>query len=191
MPRRKKKNKNKNSKSSKGTASQRCGPKGAAHVVDGVYISGEHFAQDRDRLSSLGITSIVACGCRSHHPDRFRYLEIHLSDRATSNVSRYLDPAADFIAQSLLRGDGAVLVHCKAGICRSATMIAAYLLKYRRDLAPTLDDALAVIRMSRPCANPRAEFMEALNKYSEQVVAWQEERQGESQGMEREDEDLA
>lgn len=174
MPRSKKKNKSGGrGASSSATSPQRCGPKGAHQVVEGVYISGEHFAQSQDRLMSIGAASVVACGCRAHHPDRFRYMEVHLSDSASANVGRHLHPVADFIASSLRRG--AVLVHCKAGICRSATMVAAYLLKYRRDdLAPTAADALAVIRRSRPCANPRPEFVSALDQFSREIL-WKEE----------------
>lgn len=132
--------------------------------MERLYLSGEHFAQDHDRLVELGVTDIVACGCPSHHPDSFRYMEMHLRDSATSNVSRYLDPAADFIAQSLQNG-GTVLVQCKAGICRSVTMVSAYLVKYQREMTPSVNDALAVIRRARRCANPRPEFMVALYQF--------------------------
>ena len=174
MPR---KTKKKNLNKKKFNTSQRSGPKGTAKIIDRLYLSGEHFAKDHERLISLGITDIVACGCPSHFPNSsFQYMEIHLRDSSTANVNHYLEPAADFIAESLQRG-GTVLVHCKAGICRSATMIAAYLLKYQRNvMAPTLEDALAVIRLSRPCANPRNEFQEALRQFLHQLL-WKEEHQ--------------
>lgn len=166
--RRKKSNKRSN------RVSQRCGPKGAHEIVKGIFISGENFAMNEEKLQQNGIASIVACGCRAHFPEKFRYKELRLSDSATSNVGNCLHPAADFIAQSLRHG--AVLVHCKAGICRSTTMIAAYLLKYSRDITPTVADALKLIRQSRPCANPRPEFIESLEQFSEQLYWLEEQR---------------
>lgn len=146
---------------------QRCGPKGLAQVLPNLYLSGEAFAQRRERLAEFSITHIVACGCHAHFPHDadLTYHEVHLKDSATARVSRLLDPVADFIATGL-RARGAVLVHCKAGICRSTTMIIGYLLKFRQDLAPTVEAALAVVKHARPCANPRPEFVEALQAFA-------------------------
>ena len=152
---------------------QRCGPKGA-HRIDlggeeasSLYISGEAFAQRADAMEALGIRRVVACGCQAHHPNSFHYLEVHVNDSETAAVGRFLPRAADFIAAGLR--DGSVLVHCKAGICRSTTMIMAYLLMYRRDIAPSVAAALAVVRGARRCANPRDSFLRALELFDEGV----------------------
>mmetsp|Transcript_27292 Transcript_27292/g.69430 ORF Transcript_27292/g.69430 Transcript_27292/m.69430 type:complete len:396 (-) Transcript_27292:180-1367(-) len=153
---------------------QRSGPRGAVQIVEGLYISGEDTAKNLERLRSLGVQSIVACGCPTHFPNEFRYLRIALQDNSQSRCGRFLDPAADFVADALRTG--AVLVHCKAGICRSATIIMAYLLKYRHSIAHDVGAALAVVRSARPCVNPRAEFIAALDafgkrhSYSQELV---------------------
>eukprot|EP00547_Thalassionema_nitzschioides_P002363 CAMPEP_0194198876 /NCGR_PEP_ID=MMETSP0156-20130528/94_1 /TAXON_ID=33649 /ORGANISM="Thalassionema nitzschioides, Strain L26-B" /LENGTH=187 /DNA_ID=CAMNT_0038923705 /DNA_START=83 /DNA_END=646 /DNA_ORIENTATION=+ len=184
-----KKNKKHNSKGKTTTSQQRCGPKGAHQIAEGIYISGEHFAMQEEKLQDIGISFIVACGCQAHFPDKFVYKEIRLKDSsASSNVaSNYLHPAADFIAHSLRHG--AILVHCKAGICRSTTMIAAYLLKYSRDIAPTVADALMIIRKSRPCANPRPEFIKSLEKFLEQL-SWQDELRAQQEQRECEEAEI-
>ena len=89
-----------------------------------------------------------------------------------------MDKAADFIAAALPHGN--VLCHCKAGICRSPTMIIAYLLKYRSDVVRhSVAEALALVREGRACASPRREFLVALEEYAarlEQVSAWRAAR---------------
>ena len=145
---------------------QRSGPRGAAPIVDGLYLSGEDTARNPEQLRSLGIKSIVACGCPAHFPNEFRYLRVTLPDHADAHVDRWLDPTADFISDSLRIG--AVLVHCKAGICRSPTMVIAYLLKHRQAMeAPDVAAALALVRSARPCASPRAKFITALDAFAQ------------------------
>merc|ERR1712146_164360 len=149
---------------------QRCGPSGAALVLQTeagakLYLSGEKFASDQAGLHAAGIAAIVTCGCRCHFPESFVYLDIRLTDHASSKVGRHLDPAADFLATRLANGDN-VLCHCKAGICRSSTMIVAYLIKYR---GLGVDEALSLVRRARSCARPRAEFIAALHAFAERL----------------------
>lgn len=168
---------------------QRSGPHGAARVRLGyetaLYISGEAFAMRADRMQEAGIQRIVSLGCKPHHPDRFLYHELHVADSANAKVGPLLRPAATFIARGLAAGEG-VLVHCKAGICRSATIIVAYLLIHRRDLAPSLERALALLRESRPAARPRPEFMLALARLDAQM---QREADVAREGGDHEEED--
>ena len=146
---------------------QRCGPKGASKILDAgphaLYLSGEHFAQRRDAMEALGIKRVVACGCDAHHAGAFAYLEVRLRDAANAKVAPHLGRAADFVAAGLR--EGSVLVHCKAGVCRSATLVMAYLLRHRRDVANSVGEALAVVRAARRCAAPRETFLCELERF--------------------------
>lgn len=51
-----------------------------------------------------------------------------------------------------------VLVHCRMGISRSASVVLAYLLKHHRHLCPTLRDSITFLRTRRFCINPNRGF---------------------------------
>ena len=150
------------------TPQQRHGPQRGHEVVPNLFISGEALAMSEERLRQLGIGAIVACGCKSHFPAKFLYHEVHVQDNANARIGHLLRPAANFIAKALDAGQP-VLVHCKAGICRSATVIIAYLLMHRRDLVGSVADALALVRAARPCAFPREEFLAACERLDAEV----------------------
>ena len=166
---------------------QRCGARGAAVITTdpktsaALYLSGEAFAANREALESAKIAAIVACGCRARFAGSFEYLEVNLSDSRNAKVGRWLDPAADFIASHLCKGEP-VLVHCKAGICRSTTMVIAWLVKHGG--MRSVDDALALIRQARHCVNPRPEFISALHAFAERHAAYGAEGEGEESAAE-------
>lgn len=86
------------------------------------------------------------------------HLDICLSDREESNISQYFDEAHAFINRHITEGHG-VLVHCAAGISRSTTLVAAYLMKSYKWSAY---DALKLIKEKRPCIRPNDGFLEQL-----------------------------
>lgn len=72
--------------------------------------------------------------------------------------------ALDFIDAGLA-GGGAVLVHCFAGVSRSVTVVAAWLMlrSGRADCADA-EGALAAVRAARPRAKPNAAFWAMLER---------------------------
>ena len=69
----------------------------------------------------------------------------------------------DVIIETLREGDGRVLVHCEAGRSRSASVIVAVLMRYRRY---SLEDSKLLVRSKCPDALKRDGFKEALEGYS-------------------------
>lgn len=61
-------------------------------------------------------------------PSEFKYKILPLRDIAEEDIYKYLDESVDFMDE-VLRANGKVYVHCMAGRSRSATIVAAWLIK--------------------------------------------------------------
>jgi dual specificity phosphatase 12 len=89
------------------------------------------------------------------HPDDARDMLLHLA------------PAVREIDKALHRGDG-VLVHCFAGVSRSASVVAAYLM-YREGLTPL--QAMQRVREAKPeTFAPHANFAGALEAFRDDTA---------------------
>lgn len=60
--------------------------------------------------------------------------------------------------------NGNILVHCLAGVSRSPTIVAAYLMFKKR---LRYKEALAIIKQTRPFVNPNPGFIEQLKLFKE------------------------
>ena len=116
--------------------------------------SGAHAA-DVKLLQRLGIKAVLNCApsvCRDpvslYRMNGIRYSAIDAQDdRSFPLLDRCLKPASEFIRSAHEAGDG-VLVHCMAGVNRSATLSVAYLLERdRRCLLELFAECVA----ARPC----------------------------------------
>ncbi|CAI9099570.1 OLC1v1036416C3 [Oldenlandia corymbosa var. corymbosa] len=89
-------------------------------------------------------------------------MAVPLRDTESEDLLDYLDVCLDFIDQS--RREGSVLVHCFAGVSRSAAIITAYLMRSER---LSVEDALESLRQSREIVCPNDGFLEQLKMFEE------------------------
>lgn len=94
----------------------------------------------------------------AHLVQTFIRHQILLDDTEDADVLVHLLPSIHFIEAELDKGRG-VLVHCQAGISRSATIVAAYLM-YSRDM--DTNSALELIKNARPNIEPNENFLQQL-----------------------------
>jgi hypothetical protein len=148
-----------------------------ALVVDrlsrGEYYPRTNYSRIEEDLYLGGIleepppgTRAVLNVCETEDPYR---AEVHrwdpIPDRAPAPGIAWLRRQVQFVAEQR-RAGRPVFVHCRAGLSRGAMVVTAYLMW--RDHC-TRDEALAVIRTSRPSARPNPAFMRLLLEWEEIV----------------------
>uniref|UniRef100_A0A0N5AQG5 Protein-tyrosine-phosphatase n=1 Tax=Syphacia muris TaxID=451379 RepID=A0A0N5AQG5_9BILA len=89
------------------------------------------------------------------------YMKIAINDNILTQIDQYFDIVADKIKSVKERG-GRVLVHCVAGVSRSATLCIIYLVKYEN---VTLRQAYYCIKAVRPIIKPNIGFWRQMVEY--------------------------
>jgi protein-tyrosine phosphatase len=122
-----------------------------------VYVSSYKVASDLAVLQRHGITHILNLAadiCDNRFPDKFFYSTYYVKDASGEDISMLFYRTLEWMQASLLSG-GRVLVHCREGVSRSATMVIAYLM-WANNMP--FKEAQEVIRSVRPICNPNPGF---------------------------------
>lgn len=147
---------------------------GCTLVDQNIYIGNYGDATNKGFLKSLGITHIVNCASEIENafPQAFAYYNLYMNDNQEEFVSHLFNPVLLWIQEAVKKGR--VLIHCAAGISRSATIIVAYLAdKYNLPIP----EALGFLRHKYRMANPN-------QNYFRQLLEWKQQEQN-SSGMPR------
>ncbi|XP_070690666.1 dual specificity protein phosphatase 18 [Pempheris klunzingeri] len=140
------------------------GLSGLCRVTDHLYLSNGRAAADPSQVTRCRITCIVnvtetRSGCPP--PPDVEYIHIPVCDSPLSPLGEHFDEVADKIQLNAERG-GRTLVHCNAGVSRSAALCLAYLMKHR---GLTLLEAHSWVKTCRPIVRPNNGFWEQLVRY--------------------------
>ncbi|XP_059360635.1 uncharacterized protein LOC132098591 [Carassius carassius] len=144
-------------------------------VWPNVFIGNEETARNRAKLKGMGITHIlnaaavekslkvlfeipskkslkgkVNTGVAYYQGRSINYYDVPAEDKCSFNISEYFFPAAQFIHQALSNPENKVLVHCKKGLSRSATLVLAYLMIYHDMMVEDAIDHVMEARHIRP-----------------------------------------
>ena len=134
-------------------------------ILPHLYLGCRKIASSLPNLLECGITRILNCTSsvpnKFEHLDRFSYHQIAVEDSHDVNMIARLPEAFAFIEEARVRGEK-VLVHCNAGISRSATVIIGYLMKY---YAHTVDTAFEFVKQRKSNISPNFSFMGQLVEY--------------------------
>ena len=93
---------------------------------------------------------------------------VAVDDTATTNIAEHFVPTANFIDSALGKGLG-VLVHCQAGVSRSTTLVAAYLMI---KLGLNVEQAVEKVRTVRPQVEPTQFFLLQLEMFERCHCEW-------------------
>lgn len=140
------------------------GLSGLCRITDHLYLSNGRAANDASQVTRCKITCIVnVTETRSScpPPPAVDYIHVPVSDSPASPLIDHFDEVADKIQLTAERG-GRTLVHCNAGVSRSAAVCVAYLMKHR---GATLLEAHGWVKSCRPVVRPNAGFWRQLIRY--------------------------
>ena len=138
-----------------------------SEVTQRLYLSDEEPACDQAVLWSLGITHIVRVEPDEGLPlfEGIRYLRLPSEDLPDYPIAAHFAEATRFIAEAMAGSwEHRVLVHCQAGISRSPTIVAAYLMGTGNLSA---DAALSETRRRHPPSLPNEGFRRQLDLYED------------------------
>jgi len=117
--------------------------------------------------SSHKITHVLTAvlGVSPIFPNDFIYKNIPIRDIPDENIDNYFNASNEFISKALQSG-GSVFVHCVAGASRSATLVAAFLMK---EYGMTCDEAIKLLQKQRSCVDPNDGFKGQLRNFEESL----------------------
>jgi protein-tyrosine phosphatase len=128
---------------------------GITEVIENLYISG---LESQTAILNKGIRSVInissECPVQDLGP-MIDYEKINIQDLPTTSIQPYFDRLADRIDKNLQQGIK-TLVHCYVGRSRSASVILAYLMKYKQ---MSLREAFYYLRSRRPIIGPNFGFI--------------------------------
>lgn len=140
----------------------------AHEIVPRLWLGNKNAASDGDWLREHGITVVFNCTKDwPFHPNMKRQYRVPVHDNLQANEIQNLEDWAPEIMYKLIaeynRGE-TILVHCHAGMQRSAAVVAMFLITKK---GMSADQAMAYIRSKRQIA-----FFPAVN-FEKAIRGWE------------------
>lgn len=126
---------------------------GISEILPSLYLCGAGVAIPIF-LEKLGITCVINAAPElpdtplpglSNDSSRPVYFKVPVLDKSDINISDYFDEVADLIEKNR-QINGKTMVHCVAGVSRSASLVLAYLMKHMK---MSLKNAFELVRSAR------------------------------------------
>ncbi|GAA6001555.1 hypothetical protein JCM10207_006721 [Rhodosporidiobolus poonsookiae] len=138
-------------------------------VIPGLWIGDYTASQDQQLLERNGIACVVSAMRQEYaaHPG----MDLHrvaVDDTDKTNIIEHFHATADHIHAALTRNQG-VLVHCQAGVSRSTTLVAAYLMLHH---GLNVEQAVSQVRAVRSQVEPSDFFMFQLELFERCECEW-------------------
>ena len=132
-------------------------------ITDHIFIGSLRTAQEQRVYEELGISHVLTCGTGMsvHLCDGMDQLLLPLMDTVEEKLQGHLEKGIEYI-KNIAQKDEKVLVHCFAGLSRSASLVCAYLMKENNW---TFEKSLECVKAGRPNAQPNDGFRVQLKAY--------------------------
>ncbi|XP_030636716.1 dual specificity protein phosphatase 19b [Chanos chanos] len=128
-----------------------------------LLLSSQDAAQDIDTLRKFKVSHVlnVAYGVENAFPELFTYKTVTMLDLPETDITSCFPECFEFIDQ-VREQNGIVLLHCNAGVSRSASVAIGYLMSSER---MSFEEACKTVKLARPSIRPNPGFLEQLKNY--------------------------
>jgi hypothetical protein len=153
---------------------------GASAILPGLYLGAEADASNLEGLKEhkIGWILNVANDVQDFFPGQFNYLRLEVKDMGMDQgISRVFDSGISFVKDRKdNKGNDGVLIHCKYGMNRSATMMIAVVMELQ---GWSLRETVEHVKKRRPVITPLSDnqrelaaFEVKLRGHSDPPLAW-------------------
>jgi len=132
-----------------------------AQLIDGhLFMGSKIAAKNRDLLLARNIKYVLNMTDEipNYYPDDFQYLKLNFQDKMDEKLETCFEECFAFIEKARIEHCG-VLVHCQAGISRSASICLAYMIQVK---GASLRNAWLNMKEKRPQAGPNKGYWQQL-----------------------------
>ncbi|CAG8620606.1 13292_t:CDS:2 [Dentiscutata erythropus] len=140
-----------------------------SRILPFLYLGNLNHACNASMLKSLGITHVLSVGEDSRLDNKdfeVQYLN-NLFDDGIDSLWNHLDSCVNFIERARIL-NGKILIHCRVGVSRSATITIAYIMRH---LGYSLVSSYLFVRARRlnVIIQPNLRFMYELLQYEQKL----------------------
>jgi atypical dual specificity phosphatase len=137
-----------------------------AKITDNLYLSS-FIGATENNIAKNQISCVITV-CQEVPKFSIKNVEsikLDVLDKPNESLVKYFDFVADKINEVAESGN-CCLIHCVAGVSRSATMVIAYLMKHKK---MSLRDAHSLVKSKRPFIRPNMGFWTQLIDYEKKL----------------------
>jgi protein-tyrosine phosphatase len=141
-----------------------------SEIFPGVWLGGARFLSDQeweDFAQREGVEFVVTAAKEQKGVcSKARRLRVDVDDHPDENLSRFFPGVCAQLEGARAKNQG-ILIHCAAGVSRSATLLIAWLM-WRDKMS--LRQALAWVQSKRPIVQPNSGFLQQLQDWERQIL---------------------
>ncbi|XP_053199963.1 dual specificity protein phosphatase 16 [Scomber japonicus] len=141
---------------------------GPTRILPHLYLGCQRDVLNKDLMQQNDIVYVLNASNTCPKPDFIpdsHFLRVPVNDSFCEKILPWLDRSVEFIEKAKAV-NARVLVHCLAGISRSATIAIAYIMK-RMDMS--LDEAYRFVKEKRPTISPNFNFLGQLLDFEKKI----------------------
>ncbi|XP_061679278.1 dual specificity protein phosphatase 8 isoform X1 [Syngnathoides biaculeatus] len=137
---------------------------GPTRILPHLYLGSQKDVLNKELMAQNGITYVLNASNTCPKPDfisESHFMRIPVNDNYCEKLLPWLDKTNEFIDKAKV-SNCRVIVHCLAGISRSATIAIAYIMK---TMGLSSDDAYRFVKDRRPSISPNFNFLGQLLEF--------------------------